>query len=186
MAYVLHGYLCWSVTNSPYGRREIAFAISLRLRRLRSGMEIIMEKQEQGIRKVWHFLRPTVIGASVVLVIFFALQGIPMNQTLDRRTDIKAVKVTQNGVERILTDEEEMRSAAEVAGMLARRFPTEQKAEPDTCYVFTFQDGSELTVGSYENDIYYNGKWYTGAASTPELFKRVTGSRFFVIEAPQE
>ena len=31
-----------------------------------------MEKQEQGIRKVWHFLRPTVIGASVVLVIFFA------------------------------------------------------------------------------------------------------------------
>lgn len=149
-------------------------------------MEIIMEKQEQEIRKVWHFLRPTVIGASVVLVIFFALQGIPMNQTLDRRTDIKAVKVTQNGVERILTDEEEMRSAAEVAGMLARRFPTEQKAEPDTCYVFTFQNGSELTVGSYENDIYYNGKWYTGAASTPELFKRVTGSRFFVIEAPQE
>ena len=40
MAYFSHGYLCRSVTNSPDGRREIAFAISLRRCRLRSGMEI--------------------------------------------------------------------------------------------------------------------------------------------------
>ena len=45
---------------------------------------------------------------------------------------------------------------------------------------------TELTVGVYENDIFYNGKWYTGAASTPELFRNVTGSRFFVIEVPAE
>lgn len=145
-----------------------------------------MEKQEQGIRKVWHFLRPTVIAVTVVLLIFFALQGIPMNQSLDRRTDIESVKVVQNGSERILTDQEEIRRAAETAGMLARRFPTEQEAEPDTCYVFAFRGGNELTVGVYENDIFYNGKWYTGAASTPELFRNVTGSRFFVIEAPQQ
>ena len=55
-----------------------------------------MEKQEQGIRKVWHFLRPTVIAATVVLLIFFALQGIPMNQSLDRRTDIESVKVVHS------------------------------------------------------------------------------------------
>ena len=42
MAYFLHGYLCRSVTNSPDGRREIAFAISLRRCRLRSGMEVSM------------------------------------------------------------------------------------------------------------------------------------------------
>lgn len=144
-----------------------------------------MEKQEQGIRRVWHFLKPTVIAAAVVLILFFALQGIPMNQSLDRRMDIESVKVTQNGEERILTDEDEIKRAAEVAGMLARRFPTRQEAEPDTCYVFHFKDGTALTVGVYENDIYYNGKWYTGAASTPELFRNVTGSRFFVIEVPQ-
>ena len=43
MAYFSHGYLCRSVTNSPDGRREIAFAISLRRCRLRSGMEISMK-----------------------------------------------------------------------------------------------------------------------------------------------
>lgn len=145
-----------------------------------------MEKQEHGIRQVWHFLKPTVIAATVVLILFFALQGIPMNQSLDRRMDIESVRVTQNGEERILTEQEEIKRAAEVAGMLARRFPTEQKGEPDTCYVFTFQNGTELTVGVYEDDIFYNGKWYTGAASTPELFRNVTGSRFFVIEVPAE
>ena len=43
MAYFSQGYLCRSVTNSPDGRREIAFAISLRRCRLRSGMEISMK-----------------------------------------------------------------------------------------------------------------------------------------------
>ena len=68
--------------------------------------------------------------------------------------------------------------------MLARRFPTEQKGEPDTCYVFTFQNGTELTVGVYENDIFYNGKWYTGAASTPELFRNCDGKPVFCHRSP--
>ena len=66
--------------------------------------------------------------------------------------------------------------------VLSRRFKTTQEHEPDTCYVFTFQDGRELKIGVYENDIYYDGQWYTGAASTPDLFRSMTGSRFFVIE----
>ena len=69
-----------------------------------------MEKQEHGIRQVWHFLKPTVIAAAVVLILFFALQGIPMNQSLDRRMDIESVRVTQNGEERILTEQEEIKA----------------------------------------------------------------------------
>ncbi|MDO4292392.1 MAG: hypothetical protein Q4C65_04080 [Eubacteriales bacterium] len=135
-----------------------------------------------GLRKAWHFMRPTVIAVTIVLLAFFAMQGIPLAQTLDRRTDLVSVTVTQNGAEQTFTDQERIVQAAEVAGMLARRFPTEEKGEPDTCYVFTFRNGSTLTVGVRDNDILYNGKWYTGAASTPELFRNVTGSRFFVRE----
>ena len=41
--------MCRSVTNCFDGRREIAFAISLRLRRLRSGMEDAMKDEDYNI-----------------------------------------------------------------------------------------------------------------------------------------
>ena len=113
---------------------------------------------------------------------FFIMQGRPLATTLDRRTDLVSVVVTQNGAEQAFTDQDNIVRAAEVAGVLSRRFKTTQEHEPDTCYVFTFQDGRELKIGVYENDIYYDGQWYTGAASTPDLFRSMTGSRFFVIE----
>lgn len=143
-------------------------------------------QKESGWKKSWHFIRPTVIGVAVVLIAFFIMQGIPMVQLLDRRTDMVSVTVTQSGVSLTFTDQDRIVEAAETAGLLARRFSTEQRGEPDTCYVFTFQDGSQLTIGVNGNDILYNGKWYTGAASTPELFRNVTGGRFFAVDASGE
>ena len=139
-------------------------------------------QEEPKWKRTWHFIRPTVISVAVVLLAFFIMQGRPLATTLDRRTDLVSVVVTQNGAEQAFTDQDNIVRAAEVAGVLSRRFKTTQEHEPDTCYVFTFQDGRELKIGVYENDIYYDGQWYTGAASTPDLFRSMTGSRFFVIE----
>ena len=139
-------------------------------------------QEEPKWKRTWHFIRPTVISVAVVLLAFFIMQGRPLATTLDRRTDLVSVVVTQNGAEQAFTDQDNIVRAAEVAGVLSRRFKTTQEHEPDTCYVFTFQNGRELKIGVYENDIYYDGQWYTGAASTPDLFRSMTGSRFFVIE----
>ena len=139
-------------------------------------------QEEPKWKRTWHFIRPTVISVAVVLLAFFIMQGRPLATTLDRRTDLVSVVVTQNGAEQAFTDQDNIVRAAEVAGVLSRRFKTTQEHEPDTCYVFTFQDGRELKIGVYENDIYYDGQWYTGAASTPDLFRSMTGSRFSVIE----
>ena len=148
-------------------------------------MDYSDKKQQGGWRKTWRFVRPIVIAASVTLLAFFFLQGIPLAQTLPRRTCLVSAPVTQNGAQKLLTKQEEIVRAAEVAGMLARRFPTQEDGDPDTWYEFTFQDGSVLTVGVRENHILYDGKWYTGAASTPDLFRRLTGSRFFSIPAEE-
>ena len=122
-------------------------------------------QEEPKWKRTWHFIRPTVISVAVVLLAFFIMQGRPLATTLDRRTDLVSVVVTQNGAEQAFTDQDNIVRAAEVAGVLSRRFKTTQEHEPDTCYVFTFQDGRELKIGVYENDIYYDGQWYTGAAS---------------------
>lgn len=142
-------------------------------------------KEQRGWRKALRFAAPIVIAASVTLLAFFLLQGIPLAQTLSRRTDLVSALVTQNGEQKLLMDQEEIVRAAEVAGMLARRFPAKEEGDPDTWYEFTFRDGSVLTVGVLGDRVLYNGKWYTGAASTPDLFRRLTGSRFFSIPAEE-
>ena len=91
----------------------------------------------------------------------------------------------QNGEHKLLMEQEEIVSAAEVAAMLAVRFPVKEEGDPDTRYEFTFQDGTVLTVGVRENHVLYRGKWYTGAASTPDLFRRLTGARFFSVPAQE-
>lgn len=136
-------------------------------------------KQETGWKKTLKFISPIVISAAVVLIIFFILQGMPIARTLYRRTDLVSALVTQDGQQRLLTENDDIVRAAEVAGMLSKRFPVQEEREPDTCYVFTFQDGSELTVGVVGDNVLYGGKWYTGAASTPELFRNLTKTRFF-------
>lgn len=141
-------------------------------------------KQESGFRKTLRFIRPVVISAAVVLLAFFIMQGLPLARTLYRRTDLVSALVMQNGKQVLLTEKDDIVRAAEVPGMLARRFGTKAEGEPDTCYVFTFEDGSELTVGVLGDDILYGGKWYTGAASTPELFRELTRVRFF--EEPED
>ena len=60
------------------------------------------------------------------------------------------------------TDQDNIVRAAEVAGSFRDGLRRHREHEPDTCYVFTFQDGRELKTGVYENDIYYDGQWYTG------------------------
>lgn len=135
--------------------------------------------QESGFMKTLKFIRPVVISAAVVLLAFFIMQGIPMARTLYRRTDLVSARVMQDGKQVLLTESDDIVRAAEVVRMLARRFGTKEEGEPDTCYIFTFEDGSELTVGVLGNHILYNGKWYVGAASTPELFRNLTYVRFF-------
>lgn len=139
-------------------------------------------KNSPPLIRTLKFMRPIVIAAGVTLLLFFLLQGIPMARTLYRRTDLVSARVVQNGQEKLLTEKVEVTRAAEVAGMLARRFGAKVSGEPDTFYVYTFADGTELTVGVLENDILYDGKWYKGAASTPELFRNLTTSRFFTEE----
>lgn len=129
--------------------------------------------------KTLKFIRPIVISAAVVLLAFFIMQGIPMARTLYRRTDLVSARVMQEGKEVVLTKKDDIVRAAEVPRMLARRFGTKVEGEPDTSYVFTFEDGSELIIGVLENNILYDGKWYTGAASTPDLFRDLTYVRFF-------
>lgn len=129
--------------------------------------------------KTLKFFRPAVISAAAVLLLFFIMQGIPMARTLYRRTDLVSAVVVQDGRRAELTQQDDIVRAAEVVRLLARRFGTKEEGEPDTCYVFTFEDGSELTVGVLEDNIFYDGKWYTGAASTPELFRNLTYVRFF-------
>lgn len=134
--------------------------------------------------KTFRFLRPTLIGVTVVLLAFFFMQGIPLARTLYRRTDLVSARVVQNGEEKLLTETQEVVRAAEVAGMLSRRFQTEESNEPDTYYVYTFEDGTTLTVGVCGEHVFYDGTWYTGAASTPDLFRRLTTARFFT-EQPE-
>lgn len=110
---------------------------------------------------------------------FFVLQGIPLARTLYRRTDLVSALVVQDGRQVLLTESDDIAYAAQVPGMLARRFPTKVEGEPDTLYVFTFADGSVLEIGVLGNAVYYDGKWYSGAASTPDLFRRLTAGRFF-------
>ncbi|MFR3366409.1 MAG: hypothetical protein ACLTR4_04060 [Gallintestinimicrobium sp.] len=110
------------------------------------------------------------------------MQGRPLATTLDRRTDLVSVVVTQNGAEQAFTDQDNIVRAAEVAGVLSRRFKTTQEHEPDTCYVFTFQDGRELKIGVYENDIYYDGQWYTGASLYAGSVPQYDRQQIFVIE----
>ncbi len=54
--------------------------------------------------------------------------GRPLATTLDRRTDLVSVVVTQNGAEQAFTDQDNIVRAAEVAGVLSRRFKTTQGA----------------------------------------------------------
>lgn len=129
--------------------------------------------------KTLKFFRPAVISAAAVLLLFFIMQGIPMARTLYRRTDLVSAVVVQDGRRAELTEQDDIVRAAEVVRLLARRFGTKEEGEPDTCYVFTFEDGSELTVGVLGDNIFYDGKWYIGAASTPELFRNLTYVRFF-------
>ena len=68
MAYFSHGYLRRSVTNSPDGRREIAFAISFRRGRLRSGMESMMNFHNKKNQK---------IISSVIIIILVLAMVIP-------------------------------------------------------------------------------------------------------------
>ncbi len=139
-------------------------------------------KNSSRLVRILKFIRPIVIAAGVTILAFFLLQGIPVARTLYRRTDLVSARVVQNGQEKRLTEQEEVVRAAEVAGMLARRFSANVCGGPDTYYVYTFEDGTELTVGVLDNNIFYDGKWYQGAASTPELFRNLTASRFFAEE----
>ncbi len=148
-------------------------------------MEYGKQQQQNGWRSVGRFLRPVVIAASLTLLAFFFMQGLPLAQTLPRRTDLVSALVIQNGEHKLLMEQEEIVSAAEVAAMLAVRFPVKEEGDPDTRYEFTFQDGTVLTVGVRENHVLYRGKWYTGAASTPDLFRRLTGARFFSVPAQE-
>lgn len=136
-------------------------------------------KKEPGIIRVLKFIRPIVISAAVVLALFFLLQGLPVARTLYKRTDLVSALAVQNGEERLLSDADEIVRAAEVAGMLARRFSVKESGEPDTFYIFTFEDGGELKIGVLDDRVLYNGKWYSGAAGTPKLFRDLTASRFF-------
>ncbi len=54
-------------------------------------------QEEPKWKRTWHFIRPTVISVAVVLLAFFIMQGRPLATTLDRRTDLVSVVVTQNG-----------------------------------------------------------------------------------------
>lgn len=130
-------------------------------------------------KRVCRLVLPPTVSALVVLAAFFMMQGIPMLQSLKRRTDLVEATVRQDGRSVTLTESGDIVLAAEVAGVLARRFGTAEDGEPDTCYVFTFADGSVLTVGVKEDNIFYNGKWYRGAATTPDLFRSLTRGRFF-------
>ncbi len=136
-------------------------------------------KRETKRKGSLRFIIPPVVSAAVTLLAFFMMQGIPMLRTLQRRTDLVSAVVRQDGRMVTLTESGEIVRAAEVAGVLARRFGATVEGEPDTCYEFCFADGSRLTVGVLENNIFYNGKWYRGAATTPELFRKLTRGRFF-------
>ena len=60
-------------------------------------------QEEPKWKRTWHFIRPTVISVAVVLLAFFIMQGRPLATTLDRRTDLVSVVVTQNGAEQAFT-----------------------------------------------------------------------------------
>ncbi len=136
-------------------------------------------KEKPGKGTLWRYLRPSLAAGTVVLAAFFVLQGIPLARTLYRRTDLVSVLVVQDGRQVLFTDKDDIAYAAQVPGMLARRFPAKAAGEPDTLYVFTFEDGSELEIGVLGNAVYYDGKWYSGAASTPDLFRQLTAGRYF-------
>ena len=136
-------------------------------------------KQQSKWKKRMQFILPPVVSTAVTLLAFFMMQGIPMLRTLQRRTDLVSAVVWQDGKAVTLTKSGDIVLAAEVAGVLARRFGATVEGEPDTCYEFGFADGSSLTVGVLEGAIFYNGKWYQGAATTPQLFRDLTRVRFF-------
>ena len=78
-------------------------------------MEYGKQQQQNGWRSVGRFLRPVVIAASLTLLAFFFMQGLPLAQTLPRRTDLVSALVIQNGEHKLLMEQEEIVSAAEVA-----------------------------------------------------------------------
>lgn len=141
------------------------------------------QNKDTGFFHTLRFFRPTIIAAAAVLFAFFCMQGIPMGLMLNRRTDFVSVQVVAGEQSRELTEDGQIKLAVEVTRMLARRFRTTVEQEPDTYYIYRFEDGSQLEVGVWENAILYDGTWYTGAASTPELFRKLTQSRFFPQEA---
>ena len=69
-------------------------------------------QEEPKWKRTWHFIRPTVISVAVVLLAFFIMQGRPLATTLDRRTDLVSVVVTQNGAEQAFTDQDNIVRAA--------------------------------------------------------------------------
>lgn len=171
------------ISSAPLCYTSVCVTESDRMRFWTAGIEEAMEgKKEAGILRVLKFIRPIVISAAVVLIIFFLLQGMPVARTLYKRTDLISALAVQNGEEKLLTDPGEVVRAAEVAGMLARRLSVKESGEPDTYYIFTFEDGSELQIGVLEKHVLYDGKWYSGAAGTPDLFRNLTASRFFMEE----
>ena len=68
-------------------------------------------QEEPKWKRTWHFIRPTVISVAVVLLAFFIMQGRPLATTLDRRTDLVSVVVTQNGAEQAFTDQTDRTTA---------------------------------------------------------------------------
>lgn len=137
------------------------------------------QKKESGFFHTLKFFRPTILTVGLVLIVFFCTQGIPMGGMLSRRVDLVSAQVVTDGKTRELTEDGDVKRAVEVAGMLARRFRATVEQEPDTYYIYRFEDGSQLKVGVWEDKILYDGTWYTGAASTPELFRNLTRVRFF-------